>query len=279
MRNSAQDEFIYDSARRMNPALDELWEVIRYRDLILQLVRRDILTRYKRSVLGVAWTLINPLGMMIVLTLVFSQVFRFGGSQDYPVFVLSGLLAWTFFSQTTTAAMVNLVWGGGLLNRIYVPRASFALAAIGTGIVNIAISLIPLLLVMVVTGVPVHLSFLFLPVPILFLAAFSLGLGLLLSTVAVYFPDVKEMYQIVLTAWMYLTPIIYPVEVLPEPARTLITTLNPIYYLVELFRIPVLPGRFPTLEEILPAFFIALVTLIAGWWAFSQKADEIAYRI
>jgi ABC-type polysaccharide/polyol phosphate export permease len=274
-----QDETIYDSARRMNPAVDELREVIRYRDLVLQLVRRDVLTRYKRSLLGVAWTLINPLGMMIVLTLVFSQVFRFGGTQDYPVFVLSGLLAWTFFSQTTTAAMVNLVWGGGMLNRIYIPRASFALAAIGTGLVNIIISLVPLLLVMVVTGVPVHLSFLFLPVPILFLAAFSLGLGLLLSTVAVYFPDVKEMYQIVLTAWMYLTPIIYPVEVIPEAYRTLITTLNPMYHLVELFRIPILPGRFPTLEEILPAFLIALVTLVAGWWAFSQKADEIAYRI
>ena len=274
-----QDEYIYDSARRMNPAVDELREVIRYRDLVLQLVRRDVLTRYKRSLLGVAWTLINPLGMMIVLTLVFSQVFRFGGTQEYPVFVLSGLLAWTFFSQTTTAAMVNLVWGGGMLNRIYIPRASFALAAIGTGLVNIIISLVPLLLVMVVTGVPVHLSFLFLPVPILFLAAFSLGLGLLLSTVAVYFPDVKEMYQIVLTAWMYLTPIIYPVEVIPEAYRTLITTLNPMYHLVELFRIPILPGRFPTLEETLPAFLIALVTLVAGWWAFSQKADEIAYRI
>jgi ABC-type polysaccharide/polyol phosphate export permease len=279
MRNPAQDETIYDSSRRMNPAIDEFWEAIRYRDLILQLVRRDVLTRYKRSLLGVAWTLINPLGMMIVLTLVFSQVFRFGGTQDYPVFVLSGLLAWTFFSQTTTAAMVNLVWGGGMLNRIYIPRASFALAAIGTGLVNIVISLVPLLLVMVVTGIPIHLSFLFLPVPILFLAAFSLGLGLLLSTIAVYFPDVKEMYQIVLTAWMYLTPIIYPEEVLPEAYRTLITALNPMYHLVELFRIPILPGRFPTLEEILPAFLIALVTLIAGWWAFSQKADEIAYRI
>jgi homopolymeric O-antigen transport system permease protein len=279
MRNPAQDEFIYDSALRKHPAIDEFWEVIHYRDLVLQLVRRDVLTRYKRSVLGVAWTLINPLGMMIVLTLVFSQVFKFGGSQDYPVFVLSGLLAWTFFSQTSTAAMVNLVWGGGLLNRIYVPRSSFALAAIGTGLVNIVLSLIPLLLVMLVTGIPVHLSFLFLPVPILLLAAFSLGLGLLLSTVAVYFPDVKEMYQIVLTAWMYLTPIIYPKEVLPEAYRAVITALNPMYHLVELFRIPILPGRFPTIEEILPALIISLVTLAAGWWVFSQKADEIAYRI
>lgn len=279
MHNPAQDQQVYDSDRRKNPAIDEFWEVIQYRDLVVQLVRRDVLTRYKRSVLGVGWTLINPLGMMLVLTLVFSQVFRFGDVQGYPVYVLSGLLAWNFFSQTTTAAMVNLVWGGGLLNRIYIPRPSFALAAIGTGLVNIVLSLIPLLFVMLVTGIPIHISFIFIPVSVFLLAAFSLGLGLLISTIAVYFPDVKEMYQIGLTAWFYLTPVIYPIEVLPDSVRPIITTLNPMYHLVVVFRTPILPGRFPTLEELLPAVIISLVTLVIGWWAFTQRADEIAYRI
>ena len=269
----------YDSAQRINPAIEELQEVFNYHHLILQLVRRDIMTRYKRSVLGIAWTLLAPLGMMLVLTIVFSQIFRFATVHGYAAFLLSGLLAWTFFSQTTTAAMVNLVWGGGLLNRIYIPRTSFALAAIGTGLVNISLATIPLLIVLLITDVPLTIAFIFIPVPVLLLAGFALGVGLLISTLAIYFPDVAEMYQIILTAWMYLTPIIYPIAVLPVPVRFLITHLNPMYYLVELYRMPVYYGRFPTWTELLPAVLISAVTLVAGWWVFARKSDEFAYRI
>src|SRR5512138_2738239 len=109
---------IYDSAAASNPALEELNEIWNYRNLIYQLTRRDILTRYKRSFLGVAWTMLNPLGMMLILSVVFSQVF--GQSATYPAYVLTGLMAWNFFSQTTTLSMNSLVWGGGLLQRIYV---------------------------------------------------------------------------------------------------------------------------------------------------------------
>jgi len=272
-------ELIYDSQDRGNLPLAELREALKYRHLIVQLIRRDILTRYKRSVLGIGWTLLNPLGMMLVLTIVFSQIFKFATVYGYPAYVLSGLLAWTFFAQTTNAAMVNLVWGGGLLNRIYIPRASFGLAAIGTGMVNIVLSTIPLLFVMLITQVPIHPSILFLPVSILLLAAFALGVGLLLSTMAVYFPDVAEMYQIVLTAWMYLTPIIYPEEVLPESIRFWVTHLNPMYYMVNIYRIPTYYGRWPTWPEFLAALAIALVALIVGWIVFSNKSDEYAYRI
>jgi homopolymeric O-antigen transport system permease protein len=272
------EEAIYDSDRRLHPAIEELREAFNYRNLILQLVRRDVLTRYKRSVLGIAWTLLNPLGMMLVLTLAFSQIFKFTTVYGYAAYVLSGLLAWNFFSQTTTASMVNLVWGGGLLNRIYIPRASFALAAIGTGLVNILLSIIPLLFVNLITHVPFTPAFLFLPVPLLLLACFSLGLGLLISTIAVYFPDVAEMYQIVLSAWFYLTPIIYPLDALPEALRFWIR-LNPMYYLVNLFRLPVYYGRLPTWSELLPALLISILTLLLGWLVFANKSDEFGYRI
>lgn len=279
MDTTREDLLIYDSAKRNRPAIDELREVYNYRNLIQQLVRRDILTRYKRSVLGIAWTLLNPLGMMLVLTLAFSQIFRFATVNGYPAYVLSGLLPWNFFSQATTAAMVNLIWGGGLLHRIYIPRASFAIAAIGTGLVNTILATIPLLLVMLVTGVPIRISIIFLPVPLLLLAAFSLGLGLLISTVAAYFPDVSEMYQILLAAWFYLTPIIYPADILPEAYGYWITMLNPMFHLVNLYRIPTYYGRFPTLEELIPSLVISTVMLVIGWWVFSNKSDEIAYRI
>jgi ABC-2 type transport system permease protein len=202
------EDLIYDSAKRGPVALEELRGIFQYRDLIYQLVRRDIVSRYKRSVLGIAWTLLQPLGMMIIITLVFSNMFQ--SVKGYPAYVLSGLITWTFFAQTTSAIISQIVWGGALMRQIYMPRTSFAVSAIGTGLVNLILSFIPLILIILLTGLPIRWSFLFLPVSILLLLAFSLGVGLIISTVAIHFPDVAEMYHIVLTAWMYLTPIIYP---------------------------------------------------------------------
>lgn len=269
----------YDSSALGNPASEELKEVWNYRNLIYQLTRRDVLTRYKRSFLGVAWTMLNPLGMMLVLTIAFSEMFRFDTEYSYAAYVLCGLMVWNFFSQTSTASMVNLVWGGGLLHRIYVPRTSFALAAVLTGVVNFLISLIPLLFVMLISGVPLSLTFLLFPLPLFLLACFSLGVGMLLSTIAVYFPDVAEMYSIAVLGWMYLTPIIYPETILPESYRFWITHLNPMYYLVKLFRQVVLMGQLPAWADLLPAVGIAAFVLIIGWMIFTRKAGEFSYRI
>ena len=276
---SGRKSKLYDSAAVSNPAVEEFYEAWNYRNLIYQLTRRDILTRYKRSVLGIAWTMLNPLGMMLVLTIAFSEIFRFETEYSYPAYVLSGLMMWNFFSQTTTASMVNLVWGGGLLHRIYVPRTSFALAAILTGLVNFSFSLVPLVLVMLITQAPVRASLLLFPFPMLLVAMFSLGVGLLISTMAVYFPDVAEMYQIAVLGWMYLTPVIYPEEILPIAYRFWITHLNPMYYLIRLFRVVVYYGRNPTFGEVLPAVVVAVVALCVGWIIFTRKAGEFAYRI
>jgi|UniRef100_A0A7C4PG34 ABC-2 type transport system permease protein len=270
--------FDYDSSRRGLLALDELREVLRYRNLFYQFVRRDIVTRYKRSVLGVAWTMLNPLGMMLVLTIAFSQIFRFN-TPNYPAYVLSGLLVWNFFAQTTTMSMTTLVWGGGLFKRIYMPRSIFALSSMGTGLVNLVLALVPMLLIMLVTGTPIRWTFLFLPVPILFLVMFALGVGLMLSTVAVYFPDVSEMYQIILTAWMYLTPIIYPATMLPERLRFWLEWFNPMYRIVQLFRLPLYDGRLPTWAEFWPTMILSLAFCVTGWMVFTRKSDEFAYRL
>ena len=266
----------YDSSIHKIPALEEIREIRRYKYLILQLTRRDILARYKRSFLGVAWTMINPLMMMIILSIVFSQLLT--SVESYPAYILSGLVAWNFFAQSTNAAMSGLVWGGSLIHRIYIPRTVFGVSAIGTALINLVLSIVPLLLVMIATRTTIHISILFLPVSILFLACFSLGIGLLVSTMAVYFPDVTEMYQIILLAWMYLTPIIYPEEIIPATWQW-IFTINPMYYLINVFRIPLLDGRIPTLEEILPAALCGIVALIIGWIFFTSKSDEFSYRI
>jgi ABC-2 type transport system permease protein len=250
--------------------------VYRYRDLIFQLVRRDIVARYKRSALGVAWTMLQPLGMMIIMTLVFSNLFH--RVQGYSAYLLSGLIAWTFFSQATQAAIHQMVWGAALMNRIYMPRTSFSISAIGTGMVNLSISLVPLVVVILMNHISLTWNVLFLPVAMLLLAAFALGVGLIFSTLAVSFPDVSEMYQILLTAWMYFTPIFYPEDVMPEATRVWIFGLNPMYYLVKLFRSPIYEGKLPDAQTLLIATVISLGALTIGWISFCRKADRFAYK-
>jgi len=269
---------IYDSDRQGSAAVEEFWAILEYRYLIVQFVRRDILTRYKRSALGVAWTMLNPLGTMLILTLVFSRAF--GGSQEgYAAYVLSGLIAWNFFAQSTTAATLHLVWGGSLLKKIYIPRTSFAVSATGTGLINLLLSLIPLVIVMLIIRVPIRWTVILLPIPILFLGMFALGVGLFISTMAIYYADIAEMYQIFLTAWFYLTPVIWSPEILPELYGLWITRLNPMFYLVELFRVPVYYGQVPDLQLLLISGAIAVFTLFFGWMFFTSKSDEFAYRV
>ncbi len=268
---------VYDSAHRPPAFLEELVEAWRYRSLIAQLVARDIKVRYKRSVLGVAWTMLNPLAMMLVLTFVFSHLFR-ATVPHYPVYLLSALVLWNLFAQSTTAAMSHLLWGGSLLSRIYVPRTLFAFAAVGTGLVNLALSLIPLIAIMAVTGVPLKVAFLLIPVPVVLAAMFSLGVGLLMSTLAASFPDVVEMYQVLLTAWYFLTPILYPKTILPETLRWWLN-LNPMYHFVEAFRAPIYAGWPAGLHTLAAASVAAIAVLLLGWVTFTSRADEIAYRV
>ncbi len=268
----------YDSSQHKSNALAELQEIFHYRNLVFQFIRRDILTRYKRSILGIAWTMLTPLGTMLVLTIVFSRAFGVT-EKGYAAYVLSGLMAWTFFAQTTNAATVNLIWGGTLLNRIYVPRTAFAVSAVGTGLVNLTISIIPLVVVIIVTKIPITWAILFLPVPMILLALFSLGVGLLLSAIAIYFADVTEMYQVILTAWLYLSPVIWTESLLPGGYVPILIRLNPMYHLINLFRAPIYYGRLPTIEELSISVAISLITVFFGWWFFTNRADEFAYRV
>jgi ABC-2 type transport system permease protein len=267
---------VYDSAQRKLTPLLEAQEVWRYRDLIFFLVRRDLTARYKRSVFGIAWTMLNPLGMMIVLSIVFSRVFRIA-IEDYPAYVLSGLIAWNCFAQASSSAIYSLVWGGDLLQRIYIPRSTFAISSIGTGLINLLLSLVPLLLVMVVIGTPLHWTILLSPVAMILLGLFSLGVGLLISTIGIYFFDVVEMYTILLMAWMYLTPIIYTIDLLPVKIQRLLQ-LNPMVHLVGLFRDLILYGTIPPTREWLITAGFALGTFLIGWLVFTSKSDEFAYR-
>ncbi|HEX7972859.1 MAG TPA: ABC transporter permease [Anaerolineales bacterium] len=270
---------VYDSAQRPHPLIDEILALVKYKDLLIQFISRALKTRYKRSVLGVAWTMLNPLLMTLVLTLVFSGIFvQIYKLDNFPVYVLSGLMAWQFFSSTTSAAMGEMIWSGSLLNRIYVPKSVFAVSAVGTGLVNLALSLIPLLFISLVLRVKLTPAILVMPLAALLLALFALGVGLLLATAAVYFADMLPVYEVVLMVWMYSSPIIYPVEILRSPLNWLIK-LNPMYYLITAFRTPLYKGVVPGWDIWLPAAGFAILAFLVGGLVFTAKSNEYAYRI
>jgi ABC-2 type transport system permease protein len=271
------EQELYDSSRRPPAPLEELTAVWRYRDLIAQLVARDVKMRYKRSVLGVAWTMLNPLLTMLVMTFVFSHLFRFE-IDNFPVYLLSAVICWNFFAQSTTSAMYQLVSGGSLLRRIYLPRATFALSAVGTGLVNLALAVVPLIAIMLITGTKFGPGTLWLFAAVIPLVAFALGIALLISSLSVSFPDVIEMYQVVLTMWSFLTPTFYPVSIIPPEYQWLIA-LNPMYYLMEFFRSATYRSTLASSEVISAAVAIAAITLLVGWMTFTARADRIAYRV
>jgi ABC-2 type transport system permease protein len=268
---------LYDSSRRRLAIVEDAVELYQYRDLLRSLVQRDLTVRYKRSALGFVWTMLNPLLTMIVLSVVFSTLFRFA-SGHYPVYVLSALLLWNFFSQSTSQAMYNLTWGGGLINKIYVPKSVFVFSAILVGLVNLLLALVPLALIMLVTGQPFSLALFFLPVSVLLTVLFALGVGLFIAALAVYFTDVIDIYQVGLTILMYMTPIIYPMAIVP-PQYVPFIHFNPMYYFVEIFRAPIYQGTLPEFYLLVRAALVATVAFGVGWWFFTRKADEFAYRI
>jgi len=275
--NLQYSDEIYDSSRRPHPLIDEFLSLWKYRELVYQFTARTITARYKRSVIGVAWTMLNPLATMIILTLVFSQIFRFR-VEYYPVYVLSGLMAWNFFSHTTSASMGEMIWSGGLLNRIYVPKSVFAVSAIGTGLVNLGLSFIPLVLIAVVIGVKITPAILVMPFSVILLSIFALGVGLFLATAAVFFADMIPVYEVLLTIWMYATPIIYPLEILPADLLWLFR-LNPLLYLVQIFRDPLYLGVVPDWRVWAIAAGFSLTAFLIGGLIFTSKTNEYAYRI
>jgi ABC-type polysaccharide/polyol phosphate export permease len=269
------NEMIYDSLKRGPHSIEELKALFQYRELLIQLIRRDIVSRYKRSVLGIAWTMLNPLGTMLILVIVFSRVFD--KSDNYPIYVLTGVTIWNFFSQVTSASMGTMIWGSSLFEHIYLPRTVFVISSVGTGVVNFFFSLVPLLIIMLFIGSPIYITMLVIPIPLLFLIAFTTGVGLILSTYVVYFEDIRQIYPIVLMAWMYLTPIIVPKDIIAEILGGVMLKFNPFYYLLELFHKLILEGVLPSGKEFLIAALISFSTFIAGWLLFTNRADKLAY--
>ena len=265
----------------MNVIQSTAMELLRYRDLVGALVSRDLKVRYRRSAIGFLWTMLQPLLMMLVLRTVFSSLFQAKSAevpQNYEIYVLAGILFWNFFSQSIVASMNSLRGNAQLLQKLPVPKAVFPLATVLSGLVNLVFALLPLLVLLIVTGHPLRPALLFLPVAIFITALFTLGAGLLLSPLAVFFSDVVELIGVLLMLMFYLTPVIYPKDIVPESFRWVVR-FNPIRSILEVFRDPIYQGEIPPLSHLTVSVVIALLLLALGAWVFRRSSDRIPFYI
>jgi ABC-2 type transport system permease protein len=254
-----------------------LGELVDYKDLLVNLVVRNITVRYKRSVIGILWTMINPLVNTIVMTIVFSTLFRFS-TKDYVIYFLSGIQLWNFFSQSSILSSRCITANGNLLKKVYIPKAVFVLATVLSELVNFALALIPLMILLPLLGKGFLPSLLFLPIPLLIAVAFTLGVSFILAAASVFFYDVGEIYQLLVMPWLYLTPIIYPVDIIPERFLPIIK-LNPMYHIVECFRVPIYEGQIPGLPTLLGAAIPAAIVLAIGYKIFTRWSDDFIFYI
>ena len=229
--------------------------------------------RYKRSVLGFMWALLNPALLMLVLTLVFSTIMRFA-IPHYAIFLLSVLLPWTFFSQSLSYAVEAIVTNGDLIKKVAVPKLVFPMAAVVSNIINLLLSMIPLALLVPLLRHPFYWTWLYLPVPLLALTIFTLGMTFFFAAANVYYRDVSHILQIVLSAWFYVTPIIYPIDAIPAKHQWILK-LNPIIYVINGFRLAVYYGQLPKLPSIVASFVCAFISLIIGYSLFREVSGQL----
>jgi ABC-type polysaccharide/polyol phosphate export permease len=252
-------------------------EISRYRELIWALALKDLRVRYKRSVLGFLWALLNPLFMMIILTVVFSAIMNRQIDQ-YAVFLLVAILPWTFFSQALSYSVESIVGNGELLKKIYIAKSVFPVAAVLANLINFLLSLIPLIILLAALRFPFHWTWVYLPFPLICLIAFTLGFGFFCAAANVFFRDVSHIIQIVLTAWFYCSPIIFSLDDLPEKYRILFR-LNPMLYILNGFRLSVYYGMLPSVQSAAMSLACGLIFLILGYMVFRRYQDKFVYYL
>lgn len=255
---------------------------VKYRALINQLVQRDIKTKYRRSVLGLLWTVLNPLLMMTVLSIVFSYFFsRYGDVENFPVYLLCGQVIFNFFNESTSIAMGSIVHSGELIKKVYVPKYLFPITKVMSSGVNLLSSMIALVIVMVATRSRVTPTVLLAVFPLLYVLLFSTGVSLFLSAAAVSFRDLMHLYSVVTTAWMYLTPVIYPMSILDGAPKwaVFIINANPLTAFIKIFRAVVLDGVTAPWILHVQSIVWCVIALVSGSLVFKKSQDKFILKI
>ncbi len=252
-------------------------ELFAYRSVFYQLVRQYLVLRYRRTVLGFVWTLINPLLMLSVTALVFSTIFKLDLA-TYSTYLFAGMVPWTFFSTSTTQACGSLISNEGLIKKIYLPKLIFPLSVCVGNLFDSLLSFAALFILIAIFGSTISWALLFIPVAFVLIFVFTLGVSLALATLTVYFRDVQYVVGILLQAIFFLTPIIYKRDGLSGWAADLVA-LNPLLHFIDLFRLPLYQAVLPGWPTVLSASAMAVVSLAVGLLIFVRHEKKIVFRL
>lgn len=250
---------------------------LKYKHLLKELVVRDIKVKYKRSVLGILWSVLNPLLTMIVITIVFSNLFRFE-IENFPMYLITGQVLFNFFAESTNMAMISIYTNSQLIRKVYVPKYIFPLSKLLSTFVNLLFSLVAIIIVAIITKVKFKISIFFIIFSLIYLLLFSFGISLILSTITVFFRDVEHLYGVLLTAWMYLSAIFYPIDIIPEKYM-IFFDYNPLYHIITHFRLALFYGEIPSFELNILCLKESLLLLIIGLIVFYKKQDKFILYI
>lgn len=249
----------------------------KYYPLLKELVKRDITIRYRHSILGMLWTVLNPLLMMIVMSIVFSSLFK-NSIENYPVYVMIGNIVFNCNSESTNRGLGSIIWNSSLIKKVYIPKYLFPLATVMSCLINFGFSFIALLVVMLFTNAKFYITLITAWIPLMYLIIFSLGLSLMLCAVNVFFRDTEHLYGVFITVWMYLSAIFYTTDILPVGIRTVVN-YNPLYQYITFFRKIIMDGIFPSLQTNLLCLFYSFSVLFLGMIIFYKLQNKFILHI
>jgi len=269
----------------MREKLAELW---RYRELIRNLTLRDVKARYKNSLLGIGWSLFNPLLMMLVFTVVYTVMLGQSNRADYPAFILSGLLPWNFFSASIMGGTGSVVGNSHLIKKVYFPREVLPISTMLAHLINFLIALPVFFVLALLLGVKLTPWLAVLPIVVMVQMIFTLGVSFILSAVNVFYRDVQNIMEVIILAWFFLTPVIWDVSLLPAskviagvelPVQRLTYILNPMASIIAAYRDVLYYGRSIGFDFFVRTAVTALIILLIGFGIFHHLSGRFAEEV
>ena len=252
-------------------------ELLKSKDIIFQLTAQQLTLRYRRTIFGYLWTLINPLLMMAIMAIVFSTIFK-SDLKDFAVFLFSAMIPWTFFSSVVTQSGGALIQNEGLIKKIYLPKIIFPLSVSFALLIDSCLSFIALFSIIMAIGGELSWNILYIFPSYILLYIFSLGIGLTMSIATVFFRDLQHVILIAMQGLFFLTPIFYKHEAITGSAAWLIK-LNPVIPFIDLFRMPIYYAKAPSTVTLTAAGLISLIAITTGMLIFKTQEDKIIFRL
>jgi len=274
------------SAREKKDIVIALWrdvreivhEQVQYRDLLFQMAKRDLVLRYKQTFMGAAWAIFMPLMNTIVFSIIFTRVARINVGMPYPVFAYSGLVAWNLFASSLRFSIGSLVSNIALVTKVYFPREIFPISTVMVSLVDFAVANVVLLALMAYYHVPPSSTIIYLPVVLIVHVMFTIGIGLLVAMANLFYRDVKYLFEIVLSVWMFATSVIYPVGLIGGRTGQVLR-LNPMTPVIEGYRAALVTGDNPLTPAFAAAAVVSMLTLVVAWVWFHRAEYSFAENV